>query len=954
MPDGHLPLELGQAQTRMEGEVDFSGRHRRQAGNLFWLVLVATVTAAIPVVLYVTLTRDRGPQDAGSSAVATTVTEDLDRLGEQEPLYRDAVTATLGHEPVIEAVDLRKEPGASFAQVRRVQLHLAPFFTARKAALDNVWSQVFAALPPGAGAMRTDRLVLVLGAAHAADVMLPEMVGEVVQEEGSVRVAGRWQERGQDCQAELTYTLHRGLLFVRFDCPGSRFPAAFLPAGYDLQLDHLSISSGSYLEMTNVALLEGEAEASVFRAQKMTMSSGAPVDRGLFASGLAAQRLARERQWSVSFEALDLTLSALGVVPLFGQFGTLPDVRFTASSATLSSSGAVVFVAPETAWPGVGELSAQQVDFATDGQVRRLTFTSPVVTEARWGISVAAPVATLERDGVGTYHLAANPFTIALPGNPLRLAALLQEGSKLKELAQVLRTKTLTLPSLALPAWLPDSHVRLAGGTLALPMGGSGKVTDIEVETDVRGGMLERLSGQLCMGRECGQLGLGVTFATDAAGNPERLVVKAKGARIAALISEQAHEVVQGLGGIDVDCTLTRNRGSGTYKATCKIALEKLTVAHAKLSENPFTFNQIGLEGEALVNTRDKTLELSLPKLQVGAVYFRVALDVARYDGLPEVDLKIDMPEQSCAELLAAVPERFAPNLQDARLTGSIWFSLAFKVDLKDVRKSIKIDVDGDLERCDAVTLGPRFDVTELNSPSYVHRVVVHGEDLGIDVGPGTAGYVPLDQIPKVVQAAAYGTEDLAFFRHNGFRLGLIRRAIILYLERGYYAYGGSTISQQLVKNLYLTRTKTISRKFEEAVIVWKMEKEVSKERIFELYLNCIEYGPRIWGIAKAARTYFGKHPTQLHGMEAAFIMGLKPDPGYGYLQFRRGRLNKHWRKNLERVVKRLLDMGAISAEKYDLYMRSRLIFKIPGAVPAADPDEDRPVRVGQEGMEEL
>ncbi len=221
-------------------------------------------------------------------------------------------------------------------------------------------------------------------------------------------------------------------------------------------------------------------------------------------------------------------------------------------------------------------------------------------------------------------------------------------------------------------------------------------------------------------------------------------------------------------------------------------------------------------------------------------------------------------------------------------------------------------------------------------------------------IGENPVGFIHLDQIPKVVQAAAYGTEDLAFFRHNGFRLGLIRRAIILYLERGYYAYGGSTISQQLVKNLYLTRTKTISRKFEEAVIVWKMEKEVSKERIFELYLNCIEYGPRIWGIAKAARTYFGKHPTQLHGMEAAFIMGLKPDPGYGYLQFRRGRLNKHWRKNLERVVKRLLDMGAISAEKYDLYMRSRLIFKIPGAVPAADPDEDRPVRVGQEGMEEL
>jgi membrane peptidoglycan carboxypeptidase len=211
-----------------------------------------------------------------------------------------------------------------------------------------------------------------------------------------------------------------------------------------------------------------------------------------------------------------------------------------------------------------------------------------------------------------------------------------------------------------------------------------------------------------------------------------------------------------------------------------------------------------------------------------------------------------------------------------------------------------------------------------------------------------------LNQIPKVVQAAAYGTEDLAFFRHNGFRLGLIRRALILFLERGYYAYGGSTISQQLVKNLFLTRKKTLSRKFQEAVIVWKMEKEVSKERIFELYLNCIEYGPRIWGISKAARVYFGKHPTQLRAMGAAFIMGLKPDPKYGYLQFSRGKLNRHWRVNLDRVLKRLLDMGAISKSVYDQTMRTNLRFHKPGQVKKATPDEDRPVRTGQEGLEEL
>ena len=78
-------------------------------------------------------------------------------------------------------------------------------------------------------------------------------------------------------------------------------------------------------------------------------------------------------------------------------------------------------------------------------------------------------------------------------------------------------------------------------------------------------------------------------------------------------------------------------------------------------------------------------------------------------------------------------------------------------------------------------------------------------------------------------------------------------------LERGRFVYGGSTISQQLVKNLFLTRQKNISRKIEEAIITWKMEEVVSKDRIMELYLNCIEFGPNIYGIRHAAQHYFGK-----------------------------------------------------------------------------------------------
>lgn len=931
--------------------MDPSGRHLR---NLLWLALIVSVTAAIPVVVYLTLTHQR-PRPEPTRAPGATVTEDLERLGDSEPLYRDAVTASIGEQTLIEAVDLRKQAGEEVATARVMALHVAPFFSARKEGLDSTWTEVFSALPPGTTAIASTRTTIVLGEANGKPVSLPEMEARVSHEEGSVRVTGEWQAGDRSCAAELVYTMHRGLLFVRYDCPGSHYPAAFLPADEELWLDTLSITSGSYLEINGLRLASGEGGEGIFETERLVFSARAPVDRALFGSGLAAERLQQERSWKLDLAKVRSSTADLSSVPPFGGMQELPTIDFAADSVAMDSSGSISFVSPVVNWAGVGTFAAKTVDYTTNGAVLRLGIIEPSLEDARWGITVTAPDAVVERSAQSGFRVEVDSFVVGLPRNPLRLAALLKEAGEWKQQVKGIGKKALELPSLALPGNLPDGIIKLSKGTVSLPFGSGARVTDVAVDVEVRGGMIERLTAGLCVGgKECSEFGLKVDLRTDAVGRPEEATGHVWGARSAQLLKDQMPGMVQGLGNSDVDCTLTAGGTSGTYKVACVVSLADLTVFHKRLADNPFTFKHLRVEGEGLLDPQQKTLELSLPKLQLGGVYFRVSLDVGRYDALPLVKLKVDMPEQSCAALLRAVPERFAPHLQDARLTGSVWFNLLFDVDLMDVRKSIKLEVDGDLDRCDAVTLGAGYDVAALNRDDYVHRVVVHGEDLGIDVGPGVAGYIPLRYIPKVVQAAAYGTEDLAFFKHNGFRVGLIRRAIILYLERGYYAYGGSTISQQLVKNLFLTRDKTLSRKFEEAVIVWKMEKEVSKERIFELYLNCIEYGPKIWGIANAARVYFGKQPAQLHGMEAAFIMGLKPDPGYGYLQYRRGKLNKHWRTNLERVVKRLYDMGAISFQQYDLYMRSRLRFRLPGGAPAADPDENRPVRPGQEEFEEI
>ncbi len=928
-----------------------SGRAR----TLFWLVLTVSVAAAIPVVVYLTLTRDRdGSRLERERPEATTPAGDLHRLAGQEPLYRDSVTVQLGDRKLFEAVELRKDPGESTAVARSMRLHLPLLFSARKGALDDGFTELFEALPPGTTTVATQRLHVQLGSREGEAGLERECRGSLSLEEQSVRVAAEWTEREQSCSGEVIYTLHQGLLFVRYDCPGSRFPAAFLGAGTELRLDGLTITSGSYLEVRNPAVAQEADERVIFRADRLVFSAPRAVSRMLFANGLPTAGLARERQWKLELEAVTAALERIDAIPFFGSFQGLPAATIEAGSLTLDSAGSVAFEKPRFVWPKVGRLEAASLHFATDGTVQHFEIKAPSFEEGKRGIIVRAPTVQVERDAYRTYRITVESFEVGPPVNPLRLAALMKEAAALKEQLKGLRSATLELPPLQVPAGIPDLRLRASGGTVALPLPGGAKITDMAVTVDVKGGSVERAEAGLCMGSEkCEQLSAKGGLRTDSVGRVETLALELSGTRAAALVRERAPETVQGLRDLAVACNLRADGGEGAYLADCTATLTDLKVFHKRLALEPITVPHLRVEGEARLDTRRHSLELSLPKVQLGEVYFRVALDLNSYDGLPAVKLTVDMPEQSCAALLRSVPVGFAPHLGKARLTGSIWFRVDFNVDLKDVRKSIKLEVDGDLDRCDATTLGPGFDVTELNRDDYVHRVVVGDEDLGIDVGPGTDTYVPLNQVPKVVQAAAYGTEDLAFFRHNGFRTGLIRRAIILFLERGYYAYGGSTISQQLVKNLYLSRTKSLSRKFEEAVIVWKMEKEVSKERIFELYLNCIEYGPKIWGISKASRTYFGKHPTQLNAMEAAFLMGLKPDPQYGYLQYRRGGLNKHWRQNLNRVLKRLLDMGAIPYETYDQAMRSRLRFRNATAVQG-EPDEDRPVRTGQEELDEL
>ncbi|MBI1910071.1 MAG: transglycosylase domain-containing protein [Deltaproteobacteria bacterium] len=137
----------------------------------------------------------------------------------------------------------------------------------------------------------------------------------------------------------------------------------------------------------------------------------------------------------------------------------------------------------------------------------------------------------------------------------------------------------------------------------------------------------------------------------------------------------------------------------------------------------------------------------------------------------------------------------------------------------------------------------------------------------------------PLSGMPSFVPQAIVLAEDTRFFSHNGIDRHNILRALKINIRSRKIVWGGSSITMQLAKNLYLKPDKTLGRKLAELVLTYKLEKTLSKERILELYLNVAEWGPNLFGIGNASLHYFHKEPSQLRLEEAAFLASLLPNP---------------------------------------------------------------------------
>ena len=187
--------------------------------------------------------------------------------------------------------------------------------------------------------------------------------------------------------------------------------------------------------------------------------------------------------------------------------------------------------------------------------------------------------------------------------------------------------------------------------------------------------------------------------------------------------------------------------------------------------------------------------------------------------------------------------------------------------------------------------------------------------------------WVPIRGLPDIIIKAVTTAEDDTFFEHHGVNYKATWDALVLDVQKRRFARGGSTITQQMIKNVFLSKEKTISRKLREYVLARKAEEILTKRQILEIYLNEVEWGENIYGIEAASRYYLDKHASELTIGEAALLAGMLPNPRY-YNPFKRP--NKA-RDRQERVLFNMQQAKLIAQDEYAAALAEPLTLRQEG-----------------------
>jgi len=324
------------------------------------------------------------------------------------------------------------------------------------------------------------------------------------------------------------------------------------------------------------------------------------------------------------------------------------------------------------------------------------------------------------------------------------------------------------------------------------------------------------------------------------------------------------------------------DRSGGEFRLEGAGSVRNLRINHPAIARTDVLVDKAAMDANVFVGENyvgiDSSSVVYLGEVSARPfVKYTLSETSTRTAKLYEVQLHSDM--MNAQALFNSFPQGLFESLEGMQVSGQLKYDLAFQLD-EALPDSVKFNSGLTPENFKILRMG-RVDLGKMNN-SFVFTPYEKEKPVrDIIVGPENPDFTPLSAIAPDLRNAVLTSEDYSFMTHNGFNEKAFRVSIATNFKEKKFKRGASTISMQLVKNVYLNRNKTLSRKVEEILIVWLIEngRLVPKDRMYEAYLNLIEWGRNIYGIGEAARYYFGKTPAELNLGESIFLAFVIPSP---------------------------------------------------------------------------
>ncbi|WP_257312137.1 transglycosylase domain-containing protein [Geothrix fuzhouensis] len=339
------------------------------------------------------------------------------------------------------------------------------------------------------------------------------------------------------------------------------------------------------------------------------------------------------------------------------------------------------------------------------------------------------------------------------------------------------------------------------------------------------------------------------------------------------------------------------------------LATRNLTVFARRLAPEPVGPLSLHVAGRLRWDAGARTaalMEATVALDDAGRAALKVALSVAAHPE-PHFELALRATSVDWTALAAALPPTLGPPRGAPGLTGILAGALTVASPL---RQSAEWRIKGEVDLSHLAPAQAKGG-SDLAGPFVYEAHLTRGGTRQVTIGPENPAFVPLGELPTHLVRAVLESEDAGFYGHQGFDLAEVQEA----LSNGGRLRGASTLTQQLAKNLFLSRDRTLSRKVREALATIALEVAVGKRRILEVYLNLAEWGDGVNGIGEAAQHWFGKDARTLSPKEAALLATVIPNPVRYEMYRRRGALTPAWEARVDDLLAKLHATGVLDDE---------------------------------------